>query len=79
MAEPVNLNSDDLLAEIGRLYMEAKVRALREDQLVKALLEQEGGASSQTTLSSVPEPQTEQPSPPTRMRAPRTRTTPSGK
>jgi hypothetical protein len=35
MASAVNLTSDDLMAEIGRLTMEVKARAAREDQLVR--------------------------------------------
>lgn len=39
MADPINLTTADLMAEIGRLTMEVKARAAREDQLV-ALINQ---------------------------------------
>jgi hypothetical protein len=34
MADPIQLTTDDLMAEIGRLTMEVRARAAREDQLV---------------------------------------------
>jgi hypothetical protein len=34
MADPINLTTADLMAEIGRLTMEVKARAAREDQLL---------------------------------------------
>jgi hypothetical protein len=34
MAEPIQINSGDLVREIGLLYMETRQRAAREDALV---------------------------------------------
>jgi hypothetical protein len=41
MADPVGYNVDDLRRELGVLFMECKVRASREDQLVARIRELE--------------------------------------
>ncbi len=58
MAEPVQFTVKDLQAELGALFMEARLRAQREDEIILKLREaQQKIAQLESELAKAPKPE----------------------